>query len=193
MKIKKRTGAAEKSGMKNLLLDKIEYKLEETPGGVWRRFVYPTGASYAEYRSNTLIFGLPLVHFTSGRCPETGKRKVARGFIAVGRKAIGVIAIGQASAGIVALGQASIGLLLCLAQAGAGLVAIGQLALGAIFGAGQLTSGVTAIGQLAAGKYVLAQMGFGRYLWVPGHADPEAVQHFQKLWAWFASYLPFLK
>jgi hypothetical protein len=178
--------------MNNLLLEKIVYKVEETPGGVWRRFVYPTGASYAEYRSNTLIFGLPLVHFTSGRCPETGKRKVAKGFIAVGRKAIGVIAVGQASAGIVALGQASVGLLLCLAQAGAGLIAIGQLALGATFGAGQLTSGVTAIGQLAAGKYVLAQMGFGRYLWVPGYADPEAVQHFQKLWTWLASHLPFL-
>jgi hypothetical protein len=182
--------------MKNLLLGKIEYKVEETPGGVWRRFVYPTGASYVEYRSNTLIFGLPMIHFTSGRCPETGKRKIARGFIALGRKAVGVIAIGQASAGIVALGQASLGLLLCLAQAGTGLIAIGQLALGAIFGAGQLASGATAIGQLAVGKYVLAQIGFGRYLWVPGYADPEAVKYFHEtfpgIMAWLASHLPFL-
>ena len=178
--------------MKNLLLERIEYKVEETPHGVWRRFVYPTGESFAEYRSGTLVFGLPLVHFTRGKCPETGKRVVAKGFIAVGRMAVGVIAIGQASAGIIALGQASLGLLFCMAQAGAGIMAIGQLALGMQFGAGQLASGVTAIGQLAIGKYVLAQLGFGRYIWAPGRADPEAVQHFQELWAWLSSHLPSL-
>lgn len=179
--------------MKNMLLETIEYKTEETEHGTWRRFVYPNGESFSEYRSETIVFGLPLVHYTSGKCPETGKRLVAKGFIAVGRKAVGVIAIGQVSAGLVALGQASLGLLFCLAQAGAGFVALGQLALGARFGAGQLTTGTTAIGQLALGRYVLAQVGFGSHLWTPGYADPEAVRHFQELWAWVCSFLPFLK
>ena len=175
--------------MKNLLLEKVDYKIDETPRGVWRRFLYPNGELFAEYRSHATVFGLPLLHFTRGRCPETGRRVVAKGFFAIGRMATGVIAIGQASAGIIAFGQASLGLLFCLAQASAGLVAIGQVAIGAYFGAGQLTTGATAIGQLAIGKYVLAQIGFGPYLWTPEHADPAAVQYFQEMWTWFRSLL----
>jgi len=177
--------------MRNQLLEKVEYKIEETPHGIWRRFVYPTGEYFAEFRSNTVVFGLPLLHFTRGRCPETGKRIVAKGFIAVGRIAVGVIALGHVSAGVIALGQASLGLLFCLAQAAGGFLALGQLAIGVRFGAGQLSTGTTAIGQLALGKYVLAQAGFGRYLWTPGHADPVAVRHFKELLIWLQSYFPF--
>jgi len=176
--------------MKNLLLERVEYKIEETPRGVWRRFVYPTGQYFAEFRSHTTVFGLPLLHFTRGICPETGRRVVAKGFFAVGRIATGVVAIGQASAGIVAIGQAGFGLLFSLAQAGAGLVAVGQLAAGFQFGAGQLATGLTAIGQLGVGKFVLAQIGLGSHLWTPDNADPAAVQHFQELWAWVSSFFP---
>ena len=168
--------------MRNMLLEKVEYKIEETPRGVWRRFAYPDGRYFAEFRSNTEVFGMPLLHYTRGICPETGRRVVARGFVAVGRLAVGVIAIGQASAGVIAFGQASIGIVLSLAQAGAGLLAVGQLAAGVLLGLGQFATGITAIGQLAAGQYVLAQLGFGQYLWTPDRADPLAVQHFQALW-----------
>lgn len=174
--------------MKNLLLERVEYKIEETPRGVWRRFVYPNGQYFAEFRSHTTVFGLPLLHFTQGICPETGRRIVAKGFFAVGRFAMGVIALGQASAGIIAFGQASLGLLFCIAQASAGLAAVGQLAAGFNFGAGQIATGVTAIGQIGIGKYVLAQVGMGTHLWTPGHADPAAVQHFRELWTWFSSF-----
>jgi len=176
--------------MKNLLLEHVEYKIEETPRGVWRRFVYPTGEYFAEFRSHSMVGSMPLLHFTRGKCPETGRRVVAKGFIAVGRMAVGVIAIGQASAGIIAFGQAGVGVLFCLAQACAGYVAIGQLALGAHFGAGQLATGATAIGQIGLGEYVLAQLGFGRYLWTVGHADPAAVRHFRELWDWLRSVTP---
>ncbi|HYK87226.1 MAG TPA: hypothetical protein VE398_00540 [Acidobacteriota bacterium] len=176
--------------MRNLLLEKVDYKIEETPHGVWRRFVYPNGQYFAEFRSHTEMFGLPFVHFTRGICPETGRHVVARGVIGIGRIATGIIAIGQASAGLIAFGQASIGVILCLAQAGAGLYAVGQIALGGIFGAGQIATGVTAIGQIAAGRYVLAQMGFGTHVWTPGRANPVAVRHFQEIWNWISSYLP---
>jgi hypothetical protein len=176
--------------MRNLLLENVEYKIEETPHGVWRRFVYPTGQYFAEFRSNTTVFGLPLLHFTRGICPETGRRVVAKGFFAVGRIATGVIAFGQAAAGIIAFGQAGFGLLFCLAQGGAGMVAVGQLAAGFQFGAGQFATGLTAIGQLALGKYVMAQFGLGTYVWSPGHADPEAVRHFQELLSWASSFIP---
>ncbi|MFH1572824.1 MAG: hypothetical protein ABIG68_02510 [Acidobacteriota bacterium] len=173
--------------MKNLALEPIEYKIEETPRGVWRRFVYANGESFAEYHSHTQIFGMPFLHFTRGKCPETGARVVARGFVAVGRLAVGIIAVGQASADIVAFGQASLGLLVSLAQAGAGLFAVGQLALGGMFGAGQLATGATAIGQLALGQYVLAQFGVGEHLWTTERADPAAVEYFHGLWNWLQS------
>jgi hypothetical protein len=177
--------------MKNQMLEPVEYKIEETPRGVWRKFVYPSGEYFAEYRSNTLLFGMPLVHFTRGKCPETGRRIVAKGIIAIGRMAVGVFAIGQASAGLIAFGQAGFGLLFGLAQASAGLIAIGQLAIGIHFGAGQIATGATAIGQIAAGQYVLAQLGIGKHLWTPEHPDPVAIRYFHELWTRICSYLPF--
>ena len=85
--------------MANLLLEQVDYKIEETPRGTWKRYVYPSGGCYAEFTSRATIFGLAFLHYTVGICPETGKRKTAKGFIALGRKAMGVIAIGQFAAG----------------------------------------------------------------------------------------------
>ena len=36
--------------MKNLLLENVEYKIETTNLGVWRRYPYPTGAYFAEFK-----------------------------------------------------------------------------------------------------------------------------------------------
>lgn len=57
----------------------------------WRRYVYPNGTHFGELRSHRTILGLPLMHYTSGRCPETGRRIVAKGILAVGRLAVGVV------------------------------------------------------------------------------------------------------
>src|SRR5262245_33776750 len=102
---------------RNLLLEQIDYLVEETKWGRWRRFVYSNGNRFAEFTSHRAWAGLPLVHYTYGNCPETGKRIVARGVIAVGRIARGFIAVGQVAIGIVALGQLSMGLLLGIGQA----------------------------------------------------------------------------
>lgn len=72
------------------------------------------------------MYGLPFIHITIGKCPETGRRIVARGFIAVGRLSIGAIALGHASAGVIALGQLAFGFLF-FAQLGFGLAGIGQI------------------------------------------------------------------
>ncbi len=176
--------------MKNMLLEKVEYQVEETPRGVWRRFAYPDGRYFAEFRSHSEYFGLPFIHYTRGICPETGRRIVAKGVIAIGRIATGGIALGQLSAGVIAFGQAGIGLIFCFAQASAGLYSAGQLALGVIFGVGQFACGITAVGQFAVGKYVLAQFGFGTHRWIMGQADPTAIEHFRQLWAWMRSLLP---
>ena len=173
--------------MKNLLLEKVEYKVETTSFGVWRHFLYPNGAYFAEFKSHAIFFGLPLLHYTRGKCPETGKRVVAKGVIAVGRLAMGILAMGQASFGVIAIGQLGLGLLLGLGQVTTGLYAIGQAAIGLMFGLGQFATGEIAIGQLAYGNHVLAQLGYGDYVWSMKRADPEAVQFFRSLMAKFIS------
>jgi hypothetical protein len=165
--------------MKNLLMEDVPYRIDETPFGVWRRFLYPNGQLFEEFVSHRWVWGLPLLHYTYGKCPETGKRIVARGIVAIGRLAVGVVAIGQASAGVVAVGQLGIGLLLGFGQATTGLLAVGQLALGAVFGLGQMATGYVAIGQIGVGRYVLAQIGAGEHVWDVRGAAPAARQFFR--------------
>jgi len=165
--------------MKNILLDDVEYKIEETKLGKWRRFGYPNGQIFEEFASHLKIGGLPLLHYTRGKCPETGKLVVAKGIIAIGRLAMGVMAIGHASAGVVALGQLAIGLVFGLGQASTGLIAIGQLAIAIIFGFGQIATGYVVIAQFGLGIYVLAQFGVGQFVW-DTHATSEIAQEFFK-------------
>jgi hypothetical protein len=167
------TGAEE-----NLLLKEIEYQWEETVLGTWRRFVYPNGSLFAEFKSHGHFGPLPILHYTHGKCPETGRRIVAHGFIAIGRLARGVIAIGHASVGIIAIGQLAIGLGFGLGQAATGVLAIGQLGLGAYFGLGQIATGHIAIGQVAVGGYVLAQCGFGTHVWDAAHGVDATAKAF---------------
>lgn len=167
--------------MKNMLFEAVDFPVEQTRFGVWRRFVYPNGNRFAEFKSHRTYMGLPLVHYTFGICPETGKRIVAKGVIAVGRLAAGGLAIGQASFGVIAVGQLALGIGLGLGQASTGWCAVGQLALALYLALGQLAVGQVAIGQLAVGTYALGQVGWGRYLWTPHHTDPEAVAYFKWL------------
>jgi hypothetical protein len=168
-------------GRPNLLLENVEYKVDETRLGYWRRYLYPTGELFEEFVSHRYYLGMPLLHYTRGRCPETGKRIVAKGIIAVGRLAVGVVAIGHASMGIIAIGQLAVGFLFGLGQASTGLVALGQLAIAAVFGVGQVATGCVAIGQFAFGRYVLAQIGIGQYVWDMRAAAPAAVRFFRSL------------
>ncbi len=165
--------------MENQLLQKIEYEFVETQRGVWRRFLYPNGQLFEEFVSYARVGDLPLLHYTYGKCPETGKRIVARGVVAIGRLAMGGIAIGQASVGLIAVGQLAVGLMFGFGQATTGMVAIGQLALGGIFGLGQFATGFMAVGQFGLGRYVLAQIGFGENVWDMRGASPVAQQFFR--------------
>jgi hypothetical protein len=169
--------------MQNLLLNplEIEYATEETPWGTWRRFLFPDGQMFAEFRSHNSLLGLPWIHMTWGRCPETMRRITAKGVFAVGKFAVGGVAIGHVSLGGIAVGQLGLGLLLGVGQATTGLFALGQLAIGGVVGIGQLTCGALAIGQLAYGQFVLAQFGLGEYVWDMRRADFEAVKFFKML------------
>jgi len=133
--------------MKNMLLEKVDYQVERTYFGTWRRYAYETGARFAEFKSHDGLLGLPFIHYTAGICPETGKRLVAKGIIAVGRKAVGVVAVGQAAAGLLALGQLAVGAV-AIGQAAFGIAVIGQLAIAILFGLGQVTTGTSPSGSL---------------------------------------------
>jgi hypothetical protein len=171
--------------MKNILLENVEYQIEKTSFGMWRRYLYPTGAFFAEFKSHRTLLGFPLLHYTRGICPETGKRLVAKGIVAIGRIAAGIIAIGQAAVGLIAMGQLVLGLLFGIGQAAGGWLAIGQVAIGIELGLGQLATGLTAVGQIGFGKYVLAQIGLGEHVWSTKRLDPEAVTYFKSLWETF--------
>jgi hypothetical protein len=151
--------------MQNVLQQPADYKIEKTSLGTWRRFLSPSGLSYAEFTSHRRYFGLPLVSYTSGRCPETGRCKMAKGVVAIGRFALGVVPIGQVAIGVFPIGQLSLGLVFGIGQLATGFFAVGQAAIGMVFGFGQLATGVVAIGQLALGWHVLAQIGVGAEVW----------------------------
>jgi hypothetical protein len=162
-----------------MFLEKIEYKVEGTAIGTWKRYGYENGTSFHEFKSHAQLLGMPLIHYTYGRNPETGRRVVAKGVIAIGRIACGIIAIGQMSIGLLAIGQFAIGFLFGLGQVSAGLATIGQVAIGVYFGLGQVAIGQIAIGQLAYGKYVLAQLGFGENVLSITRRDEPAFEFFK--------------
>lgn len=184
----------------------IEYQLEWTPRGTWKRFDYPDGKRFTEYTSHSTFLGRPFLNYTSGIDPETKRVKTARGFIAIGPRAVGVIAIGQyargflaigqLAIGVFALGQLSIGLCFALGQLAIATAALGQLAIGGacagqiavglFFAAGQFALGYVAMGLGGAGWYAYGQNFFGRHVWDMHHADPFAVEFFKSLRGWFA-------
>src|SRR5260370_7109305 len=113
----------------------VEGIVGKLPPDVLRRFGY-------EYRSKTTVFGWPLVHIASGIDPMTGRKRIAKGIIAMGDVAFGVLALGGCAFGVFAgggvaigfftFGGLSIGLLLALGGGAIGGLAIGGGALGLI-------------------------------------------------------------
>ncbi len=168
--------------MSNLLLDDPEYQVTRTRFGVWRRYLYPSGRGFAEFRSHGTFLGLPWVHYTRGRSPETGRRVVAKGVLAVGRVALGFLAVGQAAFGLAAVGQLGLGVFLGIGQAACGWAAAGQLAVGVAYGLGQVATGAVVVAQLGVGQRVLAQIGWGEAVWSTERQDPAAVEYFTALW-----------
>jgi hypothetical protein len=124
-----------------------------------------------EWRSSQTVYGYPLIHIAFGKNAQ-GKRKVAKGFIAIGQFAIGVITVAQFG----------VGLLFGFGQFIFGLTALAQFAGAILMGVGQFASGYVAIGQVVLAKIGLAQLGFAEYLWSPSRRDPEAVEFFNSLW-----------
>src|SRR6185369_16428719 len=88
-----------------------------------------------EYRSKATLFGLPVFHMAFGPDPKTGRRRVARGIIAMGDHARGVVAFGGLAMGVFAFGGFGVGLVTFSGLA-LGLISIGGLAIGLLFANG---------------------------------------------------------
>jgi hypothetical protein len=124
-----------------------------------------------DYKSQTTVYGYPLVHVAFGR-NQKGKRRVAKGVIAIGQYGIGIITIAQFGIGIVfGCGQFILG-----------LTGVAQFMGALILGIGQFATGFIVIGQFVVGYYGLAQLGAAMHLLSPYRQDPEAVQFFSSFW-----------
>jgi hypothetical protein len=110
----------------------------------WPLYVY-------EYKSQTTLFGLPLIHICFGPAWLVAFRP-ARGIIAVGNIAIGFAAFGGVAMGLAAFGGISLG-----------LVCVGGMALALGLGAGGIATGYLAVGGIAIGVYALGGLGIGAH------------------------------
>jgi len=146
--------------------------MDGAPAGRYRGF---------QWRTDAEILGWPVVHVAFGKDPKTGKVLVARG----------IIAVGQFGVGLITVAQVGVGLLFGFGQCVAGIVCVGQFALGGLFGLGQFATGQTVIGQFALGEYVLAQVGWGKYMWTQKVKDPEAIAYFTTLWQGIRAFFGF--
>ena len=140
----------------------------------------------AEFRSDATLLGWPLVHIVS-QAHRQGRKKTARGWIAIGPKAIGGIAIGGFAGGIFAMGGFSISVV-GASGFSLGLLAFGGLAAGG-FAFGGLSAGYAAVGGLAVGQYACGGAALGTYVISQERKDPEAVAFFQEH-EWTFSLLP---
>ena len=98
-----------------------------------------------EYKSKTMIRGLPLVHINiGGFVPRRAKGiiaigDIAKGMVAIGGVSLGLVSIGGLSAGLVSIGGLALGLLVALGGGAIGAVACGGGAIGLIaYGGGAL-------------------------------------------------------
>jgi len=127
---------------------------------------YPSRAEWKgrgfEWKSAASVGEIPLCHIAFGR-DSKGKRRVAKGIVAIGQYAVGVITV---------------------AQFGVGILTLAQFGAGALFTIGQFALGYAVIGQVAVGYYALAQIAVAEFGWSMYTRDPEALEFFRSLPGW---------
>lgn len=150
---------------------------------------WPTNGK--RYRSNLMLFGLPLIHIALGP-HEDALHGQARGIIAIGDVATGVlaiggiargaVAIGGVAVGLVSLGGMAIGLLTCLGGFAVGGLAVGGLSAG-LAAQGGLTAGLVADGGLAVGYVARGGIAVGMFADTTTGGPSAASRHVQDF-AW---------
>lgn len=132
-----------------------------------------------EYKSKATLFGLPLLHVAMGTDPVTGKRRIAKGFIAIGDMAKGVLAFGGVAMGGICMGGVAVGVL-PVGGCALGLLSVGGLGLGLLYAYSGLAVAPIAMGGLALGYYSSGGAAFGVHPWGGNaHTDPVAAEFFR--------------
>ncbi len=130
-----------------------------------------------DYRSKATLFGLPLLHVTSGIDPQTGRARVAKGIIAIGGRAQGVIAFGGVATGGFAFGGVAIGVF-AFGGFGLGLIAFGGVAVALLAALGGGAIAPIAIGGEAMGFLACGGQAIGAHVLDAATQDPAARQFF---------------
>ncbi len=130
-----------------------------------------------DYRSKQTVFGLPLLHVATGLDPATGKKRIARGFIAIGDIAQGVFAFGGLAMGGFAFGGGAIGVV-AFGGGALGLVSFGGLAVALLFALGGGAIAPIAIGGGAFGYFTFGGGTIGAHAWDAITKDPVAERFF---------------
>jgi predicted RNA-binding Zn-ribbon protein involved in translation (DUF1610 family) len=124
------------------------------------------------YRSQTTLFGLPLIDVALGGThnESTGSARgvfavgdSAKGFVAMGGKATGIVALGGRAVGVFSVGGISFGLVSSWGGISIGAMASGGIVL-ALLGFGGLCAGVVTSGGVSLGVYAFGGTPFGYLL-----------------------------
>lgn len=134
-----------------------------------------------EYRSKAMLFGLPLLHIAIGANPATGRKRSAKGIIALGSAPRGVIAFGDVAVGVVACGIISFGVVSASVVA-VGVVALGSASVGLLLAVGGVAMAPVAMGGAAFGYYASGTIAAGMHAIGSGSSDPLAGKFFNT-WA----------
>ncbi len=135
-----------------------------------------------EYRSKTTLFGWPLLHVASGVDPSTGRKRTAKGIIAVGCHPWGVIAFGDVAVGVIACGIFGYGLI-SISVVAVGVVACGSVAAALMLAMGGVAVAPVAMGGLTFGWFASGAMAWGKHALTPTAYDPVAKEFFNpRVW-----------
>lgn len=116
-----------------------------------------------EYKSETTIFGMPLVHVNIGAGACRAKAIFAFGNIATGIVSFGLLSLGFLSFGLLSLS------LLAFGMFSVGGVACGGISLG-ILALGGIAVGYVSMGGIAIGVYAMGGMAFASKVAIGGYA-----------------------
>jgi hypothetical protein len=118
--------------------------------GTLNAVLYGSKVRNFEIKSDKMVGSYPLIHVAMGYDQETGRRKVAKGAIAIGDLSIGLLSFGALSAGLFSFGAFSLGILSIGAVTFSLLFSIGAVAISLLVAIGAVAiGGLFAIGAAA--------------------------------------------
>jgi tRNA A-37 threonylcarbamoyl transferase component Bud32 len=132
-----------------------------------------------EYKSNRIIFGLPLLHVAHGLDPQTGIPREARGIIAIGGVATGWLAFGGRAYGGVAFGGIAMGGI-AIGGIAVGMFSLGGLTLALLVALGGMAIAPIALGGLAVGYLTIGGQAFGANVFDGQHQNSEVLRQFYR-------------